>query len=541
MRDLRIFLNGRVYTADATGSWAEAVAVHDGRILTVGSNEEISGAYPEAEEVDVGGRTVVPGFIDPHNHYLMTGESLASIDARYPQVASVDDLVAAVATAAQETPAGTWITGFGFDHAKYDRSPTRWDLDRATVAHPVGISHVSGHYLLANTAALEAAGVDDATSDPKGGRLVRDHKGRVTGLCLDAAMGLVQPVAVDIGSHGPNFHVETPLDQLMAAVDRAGRAYVAAGLTTVCDAQVTRRELVAYREARRRGMWWVRVACMPLSHQLEEYGSIGLAGPFGDDMLWLGPMKFYMDGSLIGGTATFEEPYGEHGEFDGLLYREPEEMRAAIGEAHRRGWQVGVHAQGDRAIEAVLDAVEAAMEAHPRPDPRHRIEHCGYPRPDQIERMARLGVIAVNQPNYLHDQGDEFLIRLGGRAHRLQPMRAELAAGVQIALSSDSDVTSYRPLETIANAVLRTTMEGRAIGSDQALTVEEAIRAHTIDAAYSIFAEDRLGSIEPEKRADLAVIDGDPFSVSPGEIRALAVWMTVIDGELVYGPGGRTQ
>jgi hypothetical protein len=446
-----------------------------------------------------------------------------------------------VATVAETTPSGQWIHGFGFNHFKYERPPTRWDLDRATTSHPVAIRHVSGHYLLVNTPVLEAAGVDDHTEDPKGGEFVRDNRGRITGLCLDAATGMVEPVAVDIGSHGPNFHTRASMEELLAAIDRAGRAYVAAGLTTVCDAQVTAREMAAYREARRRGTWWVRVACMPLSHQLAEYESIGLAGPFGDDMLWLGPMKFYSDGALTGGTAVFSEPYGEHGEFEGLLYWEPAELREMVGRAHAQGWQVGIHAQGDRAIDAVLDAFAAAMEAHPRDDARHRIEHCGYPTPSQIDRMARLGVVAINQPNYLYDLGDDFLARLGDRASWLQPMRAELDAGVRFALSSDADVTTHQPLETITNAVLRTTADGHPIGPDQVLTVEEAIRAHTIDAAYSIFAEDRLGSIESGKQADLVVIDGDPFEVRPAEIRDLPIWMTVIDGELLYGPGGRIQ
>ncbi len=541
MTGLRVFHGGSVYTADAAGSFALAVAIGDGRILAVGTDDDILAAYPGAEMIDLGGRTVVPGFIDAHNHYLATGEGLAAIDARYPGVASGEDLAAAVAHEAATTPAGVWISGFGFDHAKFDRWPTRWDLDQATTDHPVAIRHVSGHYLLVNSVALELAGVDDTTADPKGGEFVRDDEGQITGLCLDAAMGIVEPVAVDIGSHGPNFHIEASLDDLVAAVGRAGRAYVAAGITTVCDAQVTKRELAGYREARRRGEWWVRVACMPLSNQLEEYGAIGLAGPFGDDMLWLGPMKFYMDGSLIGGTAVFEEPYGEHGEFYGILYWEPDEMRAMVVEAHRQGWQVGIHTQGDRAIEAVLDAIQAAVEANPRLDPRPRIEHCGLPTPRQLERMAELGVIAINQPNYLHDQGDEFLTRFGDRAHWLQPMRAEIDAGVRFALSSDADVTSFMPLETITNAVLRTTMGGQSIGADQVLTVEEAIRAHTIDAAYSIFAEDRIGSIEPGKQADLTIIDGNPFEVAPAEIRDLPIWMTIIGGEQLYGPGGRDQ
>ena len=532
---IRLFHSGAVYTSDAEGSWAEAIAVRGKRILAVGATADLGARFPVAESINLEGRTVVPGFIDAHNHYLATGEGLGSINTRYPAVASPEDLVTSIREAAAATPAGEWIHGFGFDHGKYNRPPTRWDLDRATTGHPVAIRHVSGHYLLVNSRVLEAAGVDDSTPDPKGGAFIRDEQGRNTGLCMDAACELVEPVAVDIGSHGPNFHVRASLDDLVAAIERAGEAYFAAGLTTVCDAQVTERELAAYREAQRRGKWWLRVVCMPLSHRLEEYRSVGLTGPFGDDLLWIGPMKFYMDGSLIGGTAVFEDPYGEQGEFAGLYYWEPEEMRRMIGEAHHQGWQVGIHTQGDRAIDAVLDAIEAAMEADPRPDPRHRIEHCGYPRPDQLGRMARLGVIAVNQPNYLHDQGDEFLSRLGDRARRLIPMREEIEAGVAIALSSDADVTSFHPLETITNAVVRRTIAGRDIGADQALTVEEAIRAHTIGAAYAIHADDRLGSIEEGKYADLTVIDGDPFAAEPAEIRNLPIWMTVLGGKIVHG------
>lgn len=535
MNNVRVFFNGAIYTADPTGSWSDAVAIGGNRILAVGDLDPILARFPEAERIDLEGRTMVPGFIDPHNHYLSTGESMASLDLRYPAISSVEDLVEIVAREAAETPAGSWIRGFGFDYAKYEAVPTRWDLDRATGEHPVGLSHISGHYLLVNSVALETAGINDDTPDPKGGCFVRDDEGRVTGLCQDAAQQFVQPVAVDVGSHGINFHIEAPLDELVAAVERAGSAFVAAGLTTVADAQVSHREMAAYREARRRGKWWVRTACMPLSHQLQEFGAIGLAGPFGDDELWIGPMKFYMDGSMIGGTAVFSEPYGEQGEFAGLQFWEPEELRSLVVKAHSHGWQIGIHAQGDLAIEGVINAFEAAMQAHPRPDPRHRIEHCGYPTPAQLERMAALGVIAVNQPNLLVDSGDEFLIRLDERAHWLQPMRAELDAGVRFVLSSDSDVTSYRPLDTIAAAVQRTTLGSREIGPDQVITVEEAVRAHTIDAAFSLFAEDRLGSIEAGKLADLTVIDGDLFGVPGEQISDLEIWMTVLDGEIRHG------
>lgn len=531
------FFNSRIYTADAHARRASAVAVDRGRIVAIGDDDEVLGAFPEAERLDLGGRTVLPGFIDAHNHFLATGESLASVDVRYPAVASVDDLVKVIAQAASETPKGEWVRAFGFNHAKYERAPNRWDLDRATVDHPVAVLHVSGHHVLVNSVALGLRGLGDDTPDPKGGQLVRDEDGRLTGLCLDAACQLVQPAAVDIGSHGPNFHIEAPLSRLVNDVERAGCAYLAAGLTTVCDAQVTERELQAYREARRRGRLAIRTACMPLAHQLDTYASLGLAGPFGDDRLWLGPMKFYADGSIIGGTAAFSEPYGERGEFEGSMYHEPDELREMIVLAHALGWQVGVHTQGDRAMEITLQAFEAAQRRHRREDPRFRIEHAGFPTPEQLRRMADLDVITINQPRYLYDSGDEFLVRLGERAHRLQPLREELELGIRVVLSSDSDVASYRPLDTIAAAVSRRTLQGQPIGAAQALTVEEAIRAHTIDAAFSIGMEDRLGSLETGKLADLVVLDGDPFA-APEAVAEMEIWMTVLAGTVAFSSKG---
>jgi hypothetical protein len=524
---------GRVFTGDRGRPWADGVAFDRSGILALGAAGDLRDRLPQARGIDVGGRTVVPGFMDAHNHFLATGESLSSIDMRYPAVASCDDLVHAIAAAAALTPEGAWIRAFGFDHAKYDRAPTRWDLDRATTRHPIIVYHVSGHHVLVNSPILELRGVSDDTPDPEGGALVRGPDGRITGLCLDAAMNLVLPVAVDIGNHGPNFHTQEPLSVLVEAVERAGIAFLQAGLTTVCDAQVTGRELVAYRAAADAGQLPVRTICMPLSHQLEAFRAVGLAGPFGDDRLRIGAMKVYADGSLIGGTAAFAEPYGEDGAFTGSLYHEPEELRDLIVGVHADGWQIGVHAQGDRAIGLVLDAFEAAVGEAPR-EHRHRLEHAGYPTADQIRRMARLGVITVNQPRYLHDSGDEFLARLGDRAHGLQPLRDELDAGVRVVLSSDSDVTSYRPLDQIASALERRTRDGARIGPDQALTLEEALLAYTIDAAFALQLEDRLGSLEPGKRADIVVIDGDLEATPAADLPSMAIWKTFLDGRMVH-------
>jgi predicted amidohydrolase YtcJ len=539
-----VIANGKVFTADRANPWAEAVAMEDGVVRAVGRAEDVLGSVDRPEVVDAGGHTVVPGFIDAHNHFLATGESLRALDVRYPGVRSVADLARAITEAASSLPPGEPVHAYGYDAARYDRLPTCRDLDAAAPGRAVYVGHVSGHAVLVNSAAMAHAGVGADQSDPAGGRVDRDETGRPTGVFHDAAMSLVQPTVVDIGHHGPNFHVKAEPAELLAAVETAGRAFVAAGLTTVCDAQVTMRELSAYREAARRGSLFVRTVCMPLSNQLSDYERLGLAGPFGNEWLSLGPMKFYCDGSLIGGTAAFSDTEGAglQGEAGaGILYWEPGALESAIARAHGNGWQIGVHAQGDRAIEVVLDGFDRALATRPTLDPRFRIEHAGYPTDEQLQHMRRLGVIMVTQPSYLRDSGDDFLARFGERALRFQPVRSALDAGVRVVVSSDSDVASYRPLETIASAVERRTRSGAAIGTDQTLTVEEAVWAHTADAAFALRAEQRLGSLSPGKLADVTVIGGDLFASGPDEIRHLPVDLTVMAGRIVHaGPGGPT-
>ena len=525
--DVTIFANGRVVAAVRPAAWTEALAIRGADVLAAGALDELRDRWPAAEEVDLEGGTLLPGFIDAHNHFLSTGESLASIDLRYPEVASASDLLSAIRGAVAATNAGEPVSGFGFDHGRYEL-PTLAELDEAAVGHPLLLFHTSGHHVLVNSLVLDAAGVDDATPDPAGGRLVRDAAGHPTGLCLDTACGLVVPTDVDIGSHGPNFHTREPLPRLVGAVERASAAFLAAGLTAVCDAQVTSRELAAYREARRLGRLGVRTVCMPLSHQLETYAAAGLVGPFGDDHLSIGHLKVYADGTLTGGTAGFDEALGvaQHASF----FHEPEALVELIAGAWTAGWRVGVHAQGDRAISLVLDGFAAGARASAPFDARPRIEHAGYPGGAGIERMRRLGAIAVQQPSYLFDYGDAYLEMLGPLAHGLQPWRSELDAGVRVVLSSDSDVSSYRPLVTIANAMRRRTRDGVVLGDGERLTLDEAVLAHTADAAHATGLEHRVGSLEPGKAADVTVVAGDLTTMHPDEIEHAEVTRTLVDG-----------
>ncbi|HEY7736942.1 MAG TPA: amidohydrolase family protein [Candidatus Limnocylindrales bacterium] len=535
------FASGRVVPVVPDGRVFDAIVVDGDRISAVGAAFDVA-AGTDLRVVGLGGRTLLPGFVDAHDHLAFTGAELAQVDVRSPGVSSIHELVGRIAEAAERTPDGSVIRAVGMNDRAYPdgRLPTRWDLDEATRVHPVFVTHISGHHVLANSVALEQRGVSDATGDPPGGHLERDERGRLTGYAFDAAQQLLLPGGVEIGHHGPGFHDDAPLDEVVGDIERACAAYVAAGVTSICDAQVTRRELDGYREARRRGSLSVRVTAMPISSQQEDYAALGIAGRIGDARLAIGPMKFYADGALTGGTAAFTRPYGSDSQYPGSLYWESDKaFREAVVRAHESGWQVGIHAQGDRGIDRALDALDAAQAALPRTDARHRIEHCGGPRPDQVERMARLGVWAIGQPRYFWDAGDDWLRAFDEeRAGRLQPYREFAAAGVAFAISTDAPVASYRPVDTLASAALRHTVGGATVGPDQALTIVEAVRAYTLDAARSFFVDDLVGSLEPGKLADLVVLDGDPARTPPDRLPELRVLLTLMGGEPVYDPLG---
>jgi predicted amidohydrolase YtcJ len=536
-----ILAGGTVLTCDGSGTTAAAVGVRDGRIVAVGAVESVRAATgPDAREVDVGGSTVLPGFIDAHNHFLATAESFSAIDARDPSVRSTADLMALVDATAERTEPGRWVRGFGMDFTRFadGMPPSRWDLDSVTTEHPVVILHVSGHYALVNSRALEARGITDDVRDPVGGSFERDDAGRLTGLLRDTATNLVLQLSVDVGNHGPNFHTALPLDEMVSLLDEGSSRYLAAGLTTICDPQVTSRELTAYRVARARGALRVRTACLPLSSQLAEYEAVGMAGPFGDDDLWIAGMKFYTDGAITGGTAAFSEPIGKRGQYPGTLYHERAALTELLTRAARGGWQLAIHTMGDRAMGVMLDAVEAARGAAARSSAnggnRDRIEHCTWPTPGQIAYIARLGMIPVTQPGSIRELGDIWREQLGDRVERANPLREELDAGIPVVISSDAFVQSYRPLDTIAAAMRRVTPSGVRVGADQELTLDEALVAHTISAARALGVEDRLGSIEPGKVADLVVLDGDLRATPPEALGEVPIRMTIVGGVVAY-------
>ena len=526
----RLLLNADVITLDPARPRAAAVGVVGDRIGFVG---DIAGArvwaHAGAEEVDLGGACLIPGFVEAHNHSVLFGLGLALVDVRPDAAPSLTALVATVAARAAATPAGGWVVAQGYDDNQLAelRHPTRHDLDAAAPDHPVVVVNGSGHLCVANSVALRLAGVGAGTADPQGGRVVHDEAGEPTGLLLETAQALVR-------RHIPEPNVAAMVD----ALDRCAQRFLAAGITSSHTANVTTAdELRAHQIAARERRLPMRVYAMigqPLQPLAAE---LGLRTGLGDERLRIGPIKFFADGSLIGRTAAVFEPFLEDPRTDnlGLEMMPQEELNEVVRQAHDAGFQVATHAIGDRAIHMVLTAYERALAATPRPDHRHRIEHCGICRPELIARIARDGVLAVSQPIFVTEYGDGFLRHLGPeRCQLTYPFRSLLDAGVGLSFSSDAPVAAHEPLRGIQAAVTERTGSGQPYAPAEAIDPHTALRLATLAGAHAAFEEGAKGSVEVGKLADFAVLGRDPAAVPPDQIAAIPVLATLLGGDTVF-------
>ena len=379
------------------------------------------------------------------------------------------------------------------------------------------LEHVSGHAVLVNSRALAVRAVAEDAPDPAGGTFDRDARGRLTGIARDSATNLILGPSVDIGHHGPNFHVELAVDEGVRLLEAAGPRYAAAGITAIGDPQVTRRELGVYREAVARGIAGPRIAAMPLSNQLPALESLGIVGPIGDDDLRITGLKLYTDGAITAGTAVFSDGLGPS-RSRGTLYHEPPVFHELIRRAHADGWQL---ASTRWAMRRTRSCSTASRRRCGRTRARTPVigSSTARSRPsEQQRRIASLGMTPVTQPGSVRELGDVWVRQLGDRVHRVMPLQSMLALGIRPAISSDAFVQSYRPLDTVSAATFRVTPSGLRVGPEEELAIEEAILAHTIDAARALRWDDRLGSLSAGKLADVAVIDGDLMATSPERI-----------------------
>jgi predicted amidohydrolase YtcJ len=538
-----IFTGGTIHTVE-DGPAPEAVLVHGTDIAAVGS---LAACCARADElgggvsmVDLAGATLVPGFIDAHAHPLMFGQLLTWVDCGPARAGSIPEIVALLRAAAEQTPAGLPVRGFGYEHRNLveGRHPTRHELDQVATDREVYLMNASGHGGVVNSHTLALHGVTRETPNPPGGEFFRDGSGELTGELSDAACNILTGVhGVKVGHHGPNFHLSDAPEEHLRQLAVAQERFLAGGVTTIGDAQVSRRELDMYLRLAAEGNLHVRVSMYLLSHLLDEALEMGLHGAFGNDVLSFAGIKLYADGTLGGWTAYFPDGYVGDPCRTGQLYHQPAEYAALIRRAHEAGLQTATHAQSPTAIEMVVGAIEAAQEEFPEQakDARHRIEHCGLPTPGQIERMALAGIHPVNQPQHHYNWGEGVTAAVGTPGERFNPLGEFAAAGVPVTISSDAPVADPIPMEAIQASVTRVTRRGVTLGPDHLrITAEHALRAHTLNAAVAIGREDDLGSIAVGKRADLAVLSRDPLATPAHEISAIEVQQTWVGGVVRY-------
>ena len=510
---------------DASRPRAESVAIRDGRIVAVGTRGELAGQIgADTELVDLDGRALLPGFIDPHMHSSMV--QLADWVDLSPMTRPTADAVFTALRGASATATG-WVLAQQFDPSITQGHPrlNRELLDRLVPHRPLLILESNGHIAYVNSEALARAGVDRNTPDPPAGRYGRDGSGELTGRLEEssAVRAFIIGIAMVTG--------DALLGRIRALLWHAAGQGVTllhdCGIGSIdgtSDLDVLQRAIDADAPVRYRGML--------VSSEYDAWSEMGLHPGFGDDMFRVDGVKAWSDGSNQAGTGYQREPYlGTDSR--GALNYSPVELADVVQRAHRDGWQVGVHANGDAAIDVTIDAIEQALAADPRSDHRHRIEHCSVMHPEHIERMAALGISPSFLIGHVRWWGTAFRDRLLGpaRAAFYDPCASALRGGLRITLHSDWNVTPLEPLRYVEDAVTRIMAEnGEVLNAAERIGVEEALRAVTLDAAWQCRSDDVTGSIEVGKYADLVLLEDDPTTVDPTSIAGIAVSETRLAG-----------
>ena len=519
-----VYRNANVITVDPQNPRSQAVAVLDGKFVGVGSNDDIEGLIgPTTRVKDAGGLTIIPGLIDAHIHVLSSGiRHVMAADCDQRSIAAIQS---ELRERVESTGPGEWVEGFKFDDTKTAerRFLNRGDLDAVSTELPILMSHRAGHVYYLNSKALELSGYDDDSPDPPGGRLGRDpDSGTLDGVIYERA---IEPIHDLLPQVTPNIRREGLLTicNMLAA----------SGLTSVHDAMVSNDQLYTYAEGRDNGDLSLRVYMLAARPHFPALRDAGMRTGFGDDRLRLGGIKMVSDGAIAARTAYMSEPY--IGTCDhGIEAMTQEEITESVLEIHRAGFQVCIHANGDLAIESVLNAYERAQSEHPRPDPRHRIEHCTLVNPDLLSKMNRLGTIATPFCTYVYYHGEKMEFYGEERLEWMFAQRSFIDSGVVSTGATDYPPGPFEPLMGIQSCVTRTDMNGKMWGPSQRISVEEALRLYTLNGAYASFDEDKKGSIEAGKLADMVVLAEDITSVEPSTIKDIPIVETVIGGETAY-------
>jgi len=521
-----ILHNANVLTMDAANPRAQAIAIADGRFLAVGSKEEIfSLATSGANKIDLGGKTVVPGFIDAHSHPCSAGLAhLRQVDC---DLRSISEIQGAIRQRASQTPPGNWVLGFKYDDTKTSdaRPLTREDLDAAAPNHPVRIEHRGGHTAYTNSIALKMAGVTETTPDPAGGRFDRDAAtGRLNGRVSENGKDVVEKLIPSTYSR----------DDYREAVKLISRMMSKTGITSVHDALGSPDDLRGYQDAYEAGDLAVRVYCLIYYSHIDRMLEAGIRTGLGNEWVRVGAMKLVCDGSISERTARLSEPYVGRANDYGILVMTEEELYTHARKAHEAGWQIGVHANGDVAIDQVLRVYERLQRELPRRDPRFRIEHCTVINDSLVARIRALGAIPTPFSTYVYYHGEKMTHYGPERLNRMFAVRSFLDAGVRVTQASDYPPGPFEPMMALRSEVTRTDRKGNLWGPRQRVSVEEALRVGTLNGAYASFEEKMKGSIEPGKLADLVVLGRDPLREDPLSLIDIPIERTMAGGKWVF-------
>jgi hypothetical protein len=525
-----VVTNARIYTADDGRPMANAMAIRGGRVLFVGSDRgALTLRGPQTRVLDAAGATVIPGIADAHVHLLNLGMALRTVNLVGAR--SYDEVISRIAAKARELPAGTWITGRGWDQNDWPdtRLPHHEALSRAVPSHPVYVVRIDGHASLSNAAALRLGNVTSASTDPQGGRIERTASGEPTGVLVDRAMGLV-------AGRIPPATREQMRDATLAAIREVHRF----GLTSVHDAGVDAGTIDVYEDLARAGQYSLRnyVMIRQDDSTLARYFRRGPQSALYDGHLWIRAIKISVDGALGSRGAALLDPYSDEPSHSGLILTPPARVKDVAVRALRAGFQLNVHAIGDRGNRVVLDAFEQAFTEVPVADHRFRIEHAQILHHDDIPRFAKLDVIPSMQAT--HQTSDMYWApnRLGySRSLGGYVWRSLLNTGVIIPNGTDFPVEEVDPLKTFHSSVTRQDANGWPTGgwfADQRMTREEALKSMTLWPAVAAFQERDLGSLAPGKYADFVMLDRDIMTVAPGSILGTQVLATYVAGRPVY-------
>lgn len=535
--------NARIRTLDPERPTAQRMGIWQGRII--GFDEELDGIAAR-QRFDLQGAPVLPGFHDAHNHLSKTGERLAAVNLRPTAVKTLDELYQAIAEHAATLAPDAWIRAAGYDQNALGDHPSAEELDKVCGGRPAILEHVSGHMIVANTAAFERAGWADRLNVPDvdGGRVVRDDQQRAHGLLEEKAMGLIMSLVRP-----------SPEEEVVHWLDLGSQQALSYGLTTITEPGAGDPHAIGnspldfhyYQRALEQGVLGTRMVLMPYCGTLHELPEIkdsfgldlGIRTGLGDDRLRVGPVKIWSDGSYIGRSAAMHRCYVGEPENTGYLQYAESDLRKMIIQGHLTGWTVATHAIGDAAIDHVLDAFAEAQRLLPRPEVRHRIEHFALTSPEQVERAAQLGVVPVPQGVFISDFGDGMAAATDAELHGgIYRLKSLLKAGHVLPGSTDSPVSDANPLRCIHDMVNRHTASGALLGLEERLTVQEAVQAYTYGSAYAAGAENDMGSLSTGKLADFVVLSDDLFSVAEEKISQVDVGATFVGGELVYNEAG---